>query len=181
MNEPRGRGHSLWLMPEGDDREGLATLIDRLAARLGTAAFAPHVTLLPGLSGPEAEVLDRAHVIAAELRPLPLAFSGIDGTEAPFRCLFFRVVASTALWEAHALAARLFGREPEEAFDPHLSLVYGALDARLRAELRRELHLEAPPPFDGRHLHVWRTEGSVDEWCELAAVELGSGTDAREE
>ncbi len=181
MHEPRATGLSLWLMPEGADRESLAALIDHLAARLGTAAFAPHVTLLSSLSGSEAEVVDRARVVAAELRPLPLAFSGIDGTDEHFRCLFLRVVASAALWDAHVLAARLCGGEPEETFDPHLSLVYGDLDVRRRAELRRELHLEAPPPFDGRHLHVWRTEGPVAEWRELAVVELGSGADAREE
>ena len=62
MDEPRARGISLWLMPEGRARERLAALIDRLATRLGTAAFAPHVTLLPGLPGPETEVLDGARV-----------------------------------------------------------------------------------------------------------------------
>lgn len=182
MNEPSAKGLSLWLMPEGAVREGLAALIDRLATRLGTAAFVPHVTLLPGLSGlEEEEVLDRARVIAAELRPLPLAFSGVDGSDTHFRCLFLRVVASAALWEAHALASRHFAREPDETFDPHLSLVYGALDAGRKARLRRELHLDDPLPFEGRHLHVWRTEGPVGDWRELAVVELGSGADAREE
>ena len=177
MEEPRARGISLWLMPEGRARERLAALIDRLAARLGTAAFAPHVTLLPGLPGPETKVLDGARALAAELTPLTLDFSGIDGTEAHFRCLFLRVAASPALREAHARATRRFGCESEPSFDPHLSLVYGALDAGAKAELERELRPEVPPSFEGRRLHVWRTEGRVGEWRELAAVELGSGAD----
>lgn len=181
MQEPRAKGVSLWLMPEGKAREGLAALIGHLGARLGTTAFVPHVTLLPGLSGPEEEIVDRARVIAAELRPLPLAFSEVDGTDTHFRCLFFRIVSTPALWDAHALAARHFGREPEEAFDPHLSLLYGDLDAGRRADLRRELHREILPPFEARHLHVWRTEGPVGEWRELAVLGLGSTDDVREE
>jgi 2'-5' RNA ligase len=181
MTEPRAKGASLWLMPDGASREELTALIGHLAERLGVAAFVPHVTLLPGLPGPQEEVVDRARVIAAELRPLPLAFSGVDGTDTHFRCLFFRVVPTPALWDAQALAARHFGREPEEAFDPHLSLVYGDLDAGRKTDLRRELQREIPPPFEGRHLHVWRTEGPVGEWRELAVLALGSTDDVGEE
>jgi 2'-5' RNA ligase len=174
MEEPRAKGVSLWLMPEAAVRERLATLIDRLAAEPGTAGFAPHVTLLPGLPGPEAEVLDRARVLAPELPALSLPFSGIDGTSAHFRCLFLRVATSPALREAHARAAQHFGREPEASFDPHLSLVYGTLDAARKDDLKRELQPLAPPSFEARRLHVWRTEGPVREWRELAAVELGA-------
>jgi len=174
MDEPRARGVSLWLMPEGAVREGLAALINRLAVRLGTAAFAPHVTLLPGLPGPEAEVIDRARALAAALKPLPMALSGVDGLDAHFRCLFFGVVESLVLREGHSRAARCFGREPDASFDPHLSLVYGSLGAGPKAELKRELSREVPPSFDVRCLHVWRTEGRVREWRELTAIELGA-------
>ena len=177
MEEPRAKGVSLWLMPEGKAREKLAALIDRLAAGLGTAGFAPHVTLLSGLPGPEAEVLDRARVLAGQLHPLSLAFSGMDGTGAHFRCLFLRVATSPALLQAHARAARYFGREPEASFDPHLSLAYGTLDAARKDDLKRELPPLTPTSIEARRLHVWRTEGLVREWRELAAVELGAGSE----
>jgi len=181
MEEPRARGQSLWLMPDGPARDHLRGLIERLADRLGTAPFAPHVTLLPGLSGPESEVLDRARVVASELRPLPLAFSGAHGTDAHFRCLFFRVVFTSALWDAYALAARHFGREPAETLDPHLSLVYGSLASGPRADLARELSPQLPGPLTASHLHVWRTEGPVRDWRELSALALGSTSDIQEE
>ena len=174
MEEPRGRGVSLWLMPEGGARDRLAERIEGLALRLGTTPFAPHVTLLPGLPGPEAEMLARARALARELRSLRVGFSGVDGLDPHFRCLFFRVAASPALQATHARAARHFGREPEASFDPHLSLVYGSLGPGAKAALKRELSAEAPPPFEARHLHVWRTDGPVGEWRELARVEWGS-------
>jgi 2'-5' RNA ligase len=174
MNEePRARGVSLWLVPEGPPRGRLAGLIEGLAARLGTKPFAPHVTLLPGLPGPEADVLDRARVLAAELGPLTVELSGINGLDAHFRCVFFRVADSRALREAHGRAARSFGREPDPSFDPHLSLVYGTLPPELKAAVQRELSDRVPEPLAVRNLHVWRTEGSVGEWREIGSLPLG--------
>lgn len=173
--EPRGRGLSLWLMPEGATRDRLAGLIERLAVRLGTTPFAPHVTLLPGVAGVEADVLDRARVLAAQLEPLTVKPFGIDAHEAHFRCLFFRVIDSRALRDAHARAARSFGRQAEPSFDPHLSLVYGTLAPALKSELARELSTENPAPFEVSGLHVWRTEGVAGEWRELATFGFSGG------
>lgn len=175
MEEPRAKGVSLWLMPEGKARDELGELIDRLAARLGTGPFAPHVTLVPGLPGPEESVLDRARRLAAELGSLPVELSRVDGTSEHFRCLFFQVAPHPALRDAHERAAARFGRQPDPSFDPHLSLVYGTLAAARRDDLKRELQPLARPSFEARRLHVWRTEGPVGEWRELAALELGSG------
>jgi len=173
--EPRARGISLWLVPEGATGERLAGLIDRLAARLGTTAFAPHVTLLPGVSGAEDDVLGRARALATDLEPFSIEFSGIDGHDAHFRCLFFRVGGSPVLREAHARAARRFDRAPDPTFDPHLSLVYGSLAAAAKAELTPELEARIPAPLVARRLHVWRTEGAVGDWRELVALDLGPG------
>jgi len=172
--EARGCGTSLWLMPEGALREELSALIRTLAARLGTVPFPPHVTLLPGIPGPEADVLDGARALAADLDALPVRPLGVDALEQHFRCLFVRV-DSSELQDAHDRAARRFGRAPDPAFDPHLSLVYGALDADARAELVGELESRVPAPFVARRLHVWRTEGAVREWGERAAFDLGPG------
>ena len=109
------------------------------------------------------------------LHPLTVELSGIDGLDAHFRCVFFRVADSRALGEAHGRAARSFGREPDASFDPHLSLVYGTLPPELKADLTRELSPDAPAPFEASHLHVWRTEGAVGDWRELAVFDCGPG------
>jgi 2'-5' RNA ligase len=175
MQPPPAKGTSLWLMPEGEARTRLAALIDRLAVRLGTPSFAPHVTLLPGLPGPEKEVVARAASLARGIEPLTLSLGAIDGWNEPFRCLFVRADASAALRAAHARAARAFGLDPDPEFVPHLSLVYGTLAPDRKAGLLRELAAEAAAELEARHLHVWRTQGLVAEWRELAAFALGGG------
>ena len=157
-------------MPDGETRDHLAETIAQLAARLGTTPFAPHVTLLPGLPGPEEGVLERARELAAELEPLPIEITGVAGHDAHFRCLFFRVADTPALREAHRRAARRFGREPDPAFEPHLSLVYGTLAPEVKARLSTDLSADVPAGFPADRLHVWRTEGVVGEWRELEAL-----------
>ena len=174
MGDPRAKGISLWLMPEGEEHDRLSALIDRLAARFGTASFAPHVTLLPGLPGPEREVLETARVVAAETTSIPIDFFVVDGLEHHFRCLFLRAHPRPALRDAYERAARRFGREPEPSFDPHLSLLYGSLDAPLKAALVRELAGDATTRFDAHSLHVWLTHGPVGEWRPLGAFAFGS-------
>lgn len=175
MDAGRARGVSLWLMPGGPARERLAALIRNLAARLGTAPFAPHVTLLPGIEGPESDVLETARQLASRLPPLRLSLRFLEGREEHFRCLIALVEADEALRAAHAAAARAFGREPDPAFLPHLSLVYGSLAAEARAALAREIEPQAAVSFEAARLHVWRTEGEVADWREVAAFRLQRG------
>jgi 2'-5' RNA ligase len=175
MESPRATGTSLWLMPEGEERVRFAALVARLAARLRTEPFAPHVTLLPGLPWPEAEVVARAESLAGELGPLGLKLGGVEGRADPFRCLFVRVAVSAALRTAHARAARAFGRDPDPEFLPHLSLVYGRLESEPKTALVREVASEAAGELEARRLHVWRTEGAVADWRELAVFPLAGG------
>lgn len=172
MRTARASGISLWLMPQGEAHDRLAGLIARLAGRFGTVAFPPHVTLLAGIDAPEAEVIAAARALARERTPLPIALTGVGGRAGHFRCLFLRVEATDALRQAHAGAARRCGRRPDPAFFPHLSLVYGVLAPETKAELADELAAEARVSFESRRLHVWRTEGPVADWRQLAAFAL---------
>ena len=167
MGEALGVGISLWLIPEGPARDRLSRLIDGLAVRLGTVPFPPHVTLVAGLARPEGDVLAAAAALASSLARFSVRLDGIDGGDAFFRCLFLRAERTEALLAAHAAVARAFGREPNPAFDPHLSLVYGGLESTTRADLVRELRSVTESPFDVDRLHVWSTEGPVREWRAL--------------
>jgi 2'-5' RNA ligase len=170
-------GISLWLMPEGPVRDRLSRLIDGLAVRLGTVPFPPHVTLVAGLARPEGDVLAAAAALASSLARFSVRLGGVGGGDAFFRCLFLRAERTEALVSAHAAAAGAFGRDPGPGFDPHLSLVYGKLRSRTRADLVRELRSVTESPFDVDRLHVWSTEGPVREWRALGVCPLAGRDD----
>jgi 2'-5' RNA ligase len=172
-NAGTAAGISLWLMPEAEPRDRLAALIARLAARLSTPAFAPHVTLLAAIAGaPPKDVLATARTLAADLRPFAVHFEGVEGRDEYFRCLFARAVVDAPLHAAHAAAARAFRRQPDPAFFPHLSLVYGALPAQDKRQLTLELAGSLVMSFAADRLHVWRTQGAVSDWRELGVFGL---------
>jgi hypothetical protein len=173
--EPRARGVSLWLMPEDDARDQLAGLITRLSERFSTPPFPPHVTLLPGIRGREDDLLAASAALATDLRPFPVRLGGVEGRDEPFRCLFVAAMPDEPLVAAHAAASRNFGREPDPAFLPHLSLVYGTLPPETKWPLAMELESAVPRSIEATRLHVWRTEGPVGDWREVGTFPLEGG------
>jgi 2'-5' RNA ligase len=174
LQEARAQGISLWLVPPDPARAHLATLIEDLAARLGTRPFAPHLTLLPGVGGrAEDAVLGTARSLAARLWPLTIRLESVEGGEEPFRCLIALAAADGPLQAAHAAAAQPFGRQPDPAFLPHVSLVYGFLAPETKRALVREVSFSARLAFEAARLHVWRTEGPVEDWREIGAFDCG--------
>jgi len=176
VDETQGRGLSLWLMPGDAVRQRLAALIESLAARLGTSPFAPHLTLLPGIEGrPPDTVLEAARSLAAGLRPLTVRLESVESRQEHFRCLIALAAPDEPLRAAHSAAARAFGRQPDPAFLPHESLVYGSLAPETKRVLIREVGTSAALDFEAARLHVWRTEGPLEDWCEVGAFRLGPG------
>jgi 2'-5' RNA ligase len=176
VDTDRARGVSLWLMPGEAVRQRLAALIEGLAARLGTLPFPPHLTLLPGIEGrAQDDVLAAGESLAAELRPLTVRLLSVEGRDEHFRCLFARAEADEPLRAAHAAAARAFDREPDPAFLPHLSLVYGTLPPVARWGLAAEVAAAVTVSFAAGRLHVWRTEGPVGDWREIGTFPFRGG------
>ena len=168
--EDRGRGFSLWLMPEGESVVRLSALIAELAARLGTPRFPPHVTLIPGLVGDEADLAGRTVELSRRLPSLRVRLGPVEATGDYFRCLYLRAEPVAALRAAHSLAAEVFGVRDDPDFLPHLSLVYGNLEAAER-RLTEELE-DSPRAFEAVSLELWRTEGRVGEWERRASFDL---------
>ena len=85
----RGEAHglSLWLTLDGLARARLRDLIAGLASRLGGPVFEPHVTLLPGLAGPEGELRPRAAELAQGLAAHGAPLRG-PAAAAPASCAF---------------------------------------------------------------------------------------------
>lgn len=170
----QAQGLSLWLALEGPARERLREVIARLAGRLGGPAFEPHVTLLPGLTLPQADVLARAAELAAGLAPLPILLTRVGGRDEYFRCLYVEADGGAALTEAFGRTCRLLGHFPREPFFPHLSLAYGRLEAAARARLCKELAALVQGRCEARQLVLARTDGPVAAWSTLATWPLAA-------
>jgi 2'-5' RNA ligase len=172
--EDQAVGISLWLVPEGDERDRIERLIGELASRLGTPLFTPHVTLLPGLKGREGDVVRRAKEMAATLEPHALPLGTIEGRSGYFRCLSVRIPETLRLLTTHAQARLTFRGAGEAPFEPHLSLVYGRLSPESKESLVAEISPRLPARLSCTVLEVVRTVGPAADWRSLARIALDS-------
>jgi 2'-5' RNA ligase len=166
---------SLWLVPDGADRDRLSALIAGLAERLGTTPFAPHVTLLSRVHGEEADLVAATSRLAGGLRPVTVRLGSIEGREEHFRCLFARAVDTGALVAAHVRAAAAFALAPDTSFFPHLSLVYGTLSAETKRAIGEAPSTAVASGFEARRIALWATSGPEADWIEVAAFPLDGG------
>jgi 2'-5' RNA ligase len=166
----KGTGFSLWIVPEGEVRRRLATLIRVLARRFGGPVFEPHVTLLAGVPGPAREALSRAREAVGAQGPFEVRFLGAEAGDSYFRCLYLRVQPSPELAALHERACEAFGRRNEAPFFPHLSLLYAPPPAPPVVD---EIRASLPAGFGARRVDVYSTEGEAARWHRLGRMRLG--------
>lgn len=160
-----GREHvirgSLWLRPTGPVLERLQELIRRLTARFGGQWPKPHVTLLSGIELQSEGAATRLEALCASLQPVPVRLGRLEGRNEPLRC-FYAVAEPTAeLLDAHRAAREVFGMPPPDAFDPHLSLLYGHVDAPTKERLAKELGSRLDLSFVAQSVHLVNATQSV--------------------
>jgi 2'-5' RNA ligase len=153
----------------------LTDLIGRLAARFGTPPFEPHVTLLGAMACD-----DRAACCARELAAgsaaLELPVTGIGGGDPPFRILYLRLGETAPLGRLRAAAQAQCPHRESQPWFPHLSLLYGELEASARARIADELKPDLPASIRLDRLAFVDARGPVSAWRRAGATALtGTG------
>ena len=163
----------LWLVPAGAVYDRLAGVIAGLSARYQGPAFDPHLTLLGRLEGEEGAMVDRTHQLARALQPFEVRLKAPACAPAYFRCLFLPAEPSPPLLEAHRQATQIFNAQPADAFDPHVSLVYGLFPESAKQEIIKALPLDLPGNFAASRLQLIRA-GSTNpqSWQVVDTLDL---------
>ncbi len=117
--------YSLWFRPVGGAEQVLQQSVAKLAEAYGTELFQVHVTLLGNIERPLPEVVAKVKQITTELEPFELTLGAVDFSNTYFQCLFARIQTTATLMNAFDVTARMFDRDPQQFYMPHLSLVYG--------------------------------------------------------
>jgi 2'-5' RNA ligase len=173
METPSGRGISIWLSPLEEEAGPLRELIRDLARELGTPAFEPHVTLLPGLPGSQETIAKTAgQLLTTDLEAMRVTLGPAQTGPPPFRCLYLPIALTFRLVHAHAVLRQAFAVGDERPFEPHLSLVYGHLGEEQGRRLAGEIAAKAPGRLRLGALEVVRTEGPVERWQSVARLPL---------
>ncbi|WP_293799493.1 2'-5' RNA ligase family protein [uncultured Bosea sp.] len=167
------RIHSLWLMPAPADEAMLAGIVGDLSSRFSTPLFAPHLTL-QGDTETTPELLEQAITAAAEaVAAFAAPVSVVEGSEAYFRSFYARFAVSPAL----AKLKQALDPEGFASFMPHVSLLYGEVEAEAKAAAIAEINAR----LAGRAIRFDRvgivTSGQdvpIADWRVVASVALRS-------
>jgi len=129
---------SLWLLPARQDEALLSGIVERLVERHASPRFQPHLTLVGDLPVAPEHLIGAAERLAEAGPALDLPVSGIETGEAFFRSFYAAFPASPALSALREAALRL-PQAPSGAFMPHVSLLYGPVEAGAKARSAAEI------------------------------------------
>jgi len=118
------QSYSIWLMPDGIDKDQLKTTILSLASDFDAPFFNPHVTLVGGFLGEEKQLLKKMKIISKKIPSFIISFDGIDYLNDFFRSLFLKVKLNNQLIRARDIASNEL-ELIKDNYMPHLSLIYG--------------------------------------------------------
>lgn len=171
------RSYSLWLLPPPAVGRHYAAMIDTLSQRLGTPRFEPHITLTGRTEASEDVVMAATQELARRLAPVPVRLAGAAHTDAYFRCLYVWAERTPELLFAHRLACELLAQPADKDFMPHVSLVYGNLDAAKEEEVLEAIGGRLPLSFVADRIALYLLAGSPDGWRQVAALALMGDSD----
>lgn len=174
---PKTSGYSLWLVPEtgSEAHRVLAQCITDIAKEYGTPSFVPHTTLLGGVDGTEEEMHAKTQELAEKLTPYEIYLGNIGSNGSYFQILFSKIEQTEAVMQANITAQKVFGVDSGTYF-PHASLAYGDFSPEQVATLKQKVAERgiSEMAFLVQGIELWRCEGDMTDWREVAAFLLKS-------
>jgi hypothetical protein len=158
---PAEPAYSLWLLAEPAAQDRLVDLVEALAPRFGTRAFAPHVTVQGDLRRRLKDVTAAAAALAASLPVQRVAVRGIEQSTHYYRAFYLAFDGFDSFAPLIRRSAEAFGSDDGLSPFPHLSLAYGTLGADAKAAIARELAAGVPATLTFDRLAVSLSGKSV--------------------
>jgi 2'-5' RNA ligase len=170
--------YSIWLKPTGEVRAELAGIISRLSREYSTPlfephpVFEPHVTLIGALTGQEENLIAQTRQLAGQLRPFVVQLGDLGCLDEFYRCLFIHVQETEPVMKANAQARKVFHRESDDKYMPHLSLLYGNLPPAVKEEIMTQIGRSFHRSFPVDRIHLMSTQGDTEDWYLLGEFAL---------
>lgn len=156
--------YSLWLRPAQEQADDLTKIISKLAHRYRTIPFPPHITLLPSVSANLDAINKTCKKITEQHQSFDIALEEIAYTDLYFKNLFINARTEDRLIKLHEDITSRFKHSTNEAYSPHVSLLYGKLAQKMQQALKKELNGSYPIKFSCQRLDIYNTTRKENEW-----------------
>jgi len=159
-------------MPSEHLHNQLSSLIQQLSKPYGTPEFEPHVTLIGGLTGDLESIILKSAKLSSMIRFYALTLDKIDYRDEFYRCLYVQIKPTDEVIQANAQARNVFDNTTKEPYMPHLSLMYGSIDKRIKQRIIQTVGTSLHGSFPAESIHLFSTTGSPFEWFRIAQFVL---------
>jgi len=164
---------SLWLIPKGEIADELSSLIVRLSREHSTPSFEPHVTLIGEINLPRPAAISRTRELAASIRSFDVRLNRVAHHDRYFQCVFLLADKTAEIMKAHSTACAVFQQKDTKEYMPHLSLLYGRLDAKTRQRVILDTGDMMNIIFRANEIFLYCTEGEPAAWHCLSRFQCG--------
>ena len=162
--------YSIWIIPPEPVFSELGTTIHSLAAEYGGPVFEPHITILGSVDG-ELKQINRAVDSAIQnLGRLTLALGPISFGTTYYQSVLARVESTAQLLQLNLNIKKQLGLE-NNAYHPHVSLIYGDHDMTIREEIAAKVKL-TNAAFIAETIAVVEDTPDPSEWSAAASFHL---------
>lgn len=163
--------YTIWIVPSPSIKKDLDKIIIKLAKKYKSPIFEPHMTLLGDIEIDEKTMIEKAKILASKLKSFSLELGEISFSTTYFQSVFIRVKSTAKLMEANLKAKEIFGRE-NKVFMPHMSLLYGEQEMKLREKIIPTIKLPKNKIFIVDKIVVVPSTKDPKEWKHLAEIPL---------
>jgi 2'-5' RNA ligase len=170
--KPTRNGYSIWLIPDKDTYDNLSRIIKNFAGLTSSISFEPHVTLIGNSEFSEEQFLDALDQLANQVTSFEVDANPVSTDEYFFKSIFIPIEKNKELMAARRTVRKFLGIKKTEKYEPHLSLVYGNVDSKLKLELIRNLTAPLPTRLTLDKVALVKTTGSVAEWKKIKEINL---------
>lgn len=132
---------SIWLIPTQKDIKRLRLVMDSLSKEYGTPNFLPHITVYSAaIPESHADLVRKAVSESVQnLTSCAVTVTGIGTSEAYFQAVTLRLTINSCLKKIYDALNKKLSSYGSYSFNPHLSLMYGKLNEKVRAKIAGEL------------------------------------------
>lgn len=167
--------YSVWLMPESDWAREFKRIVDDLADRFETPRFVPHLTLIGGQPFDRVDLGRRVKSLVAGSRSIWRPIVDVALGDAYFRSFYALFGAEGALLSLKQRTDRAVLGVEQAGFIPHVSLLYGTVEAGRKAaagvEIRAKLTGQTVR-FDRIEIVYSGDDVPVEHWETVEAFRL---------
>ena len=167
--------YSVWLMPESDWAREFKRIVDDLADCFETPRFVPHLTLIGGQPFDRVDLGRRVKSLVAGSRSIWRPIVDVALGDAYFRSFYALFGAEGALLSLKQRTDRAVLGVEQAGFIPHVSLLYGTVEAGRKAaagvEIRAKLTGQTVR-FDRIEIVYSGDDVPVEHWETVEAFRL---------